>query len=273
MHFQASPPSPQHLSAMSPSPGLRLPIAQPQPLADAVFDGNSSTDRSSSPPAPPYSPITPVMTTSDLAASNGDFGDVRPEGSLQPPPPMPFSESDNADAMALRSAISILQIQRQQALRDMKALEEEKKLAVANPEDFADAVAAGQIKTTRSGALFVGPHPDRPQRATSDLQDDMDIDGDVEGKPIPQKLEFGDFPGAQNVVRCPPVNWAKYHIVGESLDKLHEEQRARPAPGQPHADMESERAPQHVIAAPYNPWTDILPESSMRTRGLAKKEG
>ena len=258
---------------MSPSPGLRLPIAQPQPLADAAFDGNSSTDRSSSPPAPPYSPITPVMNTSDLAASNGDFRYGPPEGSVEPPTPVPFSESDNADAMALRSAISILQIQRQQALRDMKVLEAQKKLAVANPEGFADAVAAGQIKTTRSGAIFVGPHPDVPEPANGDLRDGVDTDGDEERKRMPQELEFGDFPGAQNVVRCPPINWAKYHIVGESLDKLHEEQRARPAPGQPHTEMESERAVQHVIAAPYDPWSDTLHESSMRTRGPAKKEG
>ena len=260
---------------MSPSPGLRLPIAQTQPLADAAFDGNTSTDRSSSPPAPPYSPITPVMTTSDLAASNGQLGYGPPEGSVQPQPPpsVPFSESDNADAMALRSAISILQIQRQQALRDMKALEEQKKLAVANPEAFADAVAAGRIKTTRSGGLFVGPQPNVPESANGDLGDGMDTDGGEEKKSIPQELEFGDFPGAQNVVRCPPINWAKYHIVGESLDKLHEEQRARPASGQPHTDMESERAAQHVIAAPYDPWSDSLPESSMRSRGLAKKEG
>ena len=260
------------LSEMSPSPGLRLPVVQPQPLADAAFDGNSSTDRSSSPPAPPYSPITPVMTTSDLAASNGDFGYAPTEGSDRPPPSVPFSESDNTDAMALRSAISILQIQRQQVLRDMKALEEDRKRAVASPERFADAVAAGQIKTTRSGGLFVGPHPDPPEPAGGDHQDGIDTHGDEERKHISQKLDFGHFPGAQNVVRCPPVNWAKYHIVGESLDKLHEEQRARPAPSQPHTDMESERAGQHVIAAPYDPWTDTLPESSMRTRGLAKKE-
>ena len=213
------------------------------------------------------------MTTSDLAASNGDVRYVPPEGSVQPPSPAPFSENDNADAMALRSAISILQIQRQQALRDMKALEQQKMLAVANPEGFADAVATGQVKTTRSGGLFVGPHPDVSEPANGDLQDGTDTDGDDEKKPTPQKVEFGDIPGAQNVVRCPPVNWAKYHIVGESLDKLHQEQRARPAPGQPHTDMESGRAAQHVIAAPYDPWTDTLPESSMRTRGLAKKEG
>lgn len=258
---------------MSPSPGLRLPTGQILPV-DSVIDGNTNTDRSSSPPAPPYSPITPVMTTSDLAASNGGFQHAPPESPAQPPPPMPFSESDNSDAMALRSAISILQIQRQQALRDMKALEEQKKLAVADPEGFADAVAAGHVKTTRSGGLFVGPNPDNK---TEDLPehgdtDSMDTD-DEEQKPTRTKSKFADFPGAQNVVRCPPVNWAKYHIVGEPLDRLHEEQRARPSPGQLHTDDDSGRAPEHVIAAPYNPWVDKLPESSMKTRSLTKKDG
>ena len=214
------------------------------------------------------------MTTSDLAAGDGGFQYAPPESPAQPPPPTPFSESDNSDAMALRSAISILQIQRQQALRDMKTLEEQKKLAVADPEGFADAVAAGHVKTTRSGDLFVGPNPDIKTEAPADHgdADGMDTDDDQEQKARPAKSKFADFPGAQNVVRCPPVNWAKYHIVGEPLDKLHEEQRARPSPGQPHTDDDTGRAPEHVIAAPYNPWVDKLPESSMKTRSLTKKD-
>lgn len=215
------------------------------------------------------------MTTSDLAASNGGFRYAPPENTTQAPPPVPFSESDDADAMALRSAISILQIQRQQSLRDMKTLEEQKRLAVLDPEGFFNAVTAGQIKTPRNGGFSVGPKPDTPAEQPPDrnLEDGTDTDGDEEKKPTEPKSKFADLPGAQSVVRCPPINWAKYHIVGESLDKLHEEQRARPVSGQPHTEEESGRAPVHVIAAPYNPWTDRLPESSMRTRGTAKKEG
>lgn len=261
---------------MSPSPGFKLPGVQQDSGPGAQFNENPYYDRLASPPAPPYSPITPELTSSDLTPNNGAFQyGPPPETAAQPPPPMPFSESDNSDALALRSAISILQIQRQQTLRDMKLLEQQKKLAVADPEGFANAVAAAQIKTKGAGALFVGPNPDAHAEGPP-IEEHRDGEGTDEEEvrnATPTKSKFADFPGAQNIVRCPPINWAKYHIVGEPLDKLHEEQRKRPTPGVPHTDDESAKAPEHVIAAPYSPWTDKLPESSMRTRSLAKKEG
>ena len=148
-------------------------------------------------------------------------------------------------------------------------------MAVTDPEGFANAVSSGQIKTEGNGKLVVGPRPDTLAEGfeTTESEDGTDADGNEEKKPTLARSTFVDIPAAQNVVRCPPINWAKYHIVGESLDKLHDEQRKRPTPGQPHTDEESSRAPVHVVAAPYNPWIDKLPESSMQTRSLAKKEG
>ena len=52
-------------------------------------------------------------------------------------------------------------------------------------------------------------------------------------KPKSQPRPWASLPGKQNVVRCPPINWAQYAVVGESLDKLHREQQARPVQGQP----------------------------------------
>ena len=260
---------------MSPSPGKKLPSYQPKSVAGFQGSEYSYPDRSASPPAPPYSPITPVLTTSDLAPSNGAFTyGPPPDPTPRPPPPAPFSEEDNPDAMALRSAISILQIQRQQSLRDMKLLEQQKKLAVADPKGFAASLMAGRIKSTGAGALVVGPDPGMyAQESTNG--DHMDGDGtdDEEEvkKAIPEESKFADFPAQQNIVRCPPINWSKYHIVGESLDKLHEEQRRRPTSGEPHTDAEPARAPEHVIAAPYSPWTDKLSKPPMRD--FAHKDG
>lgn len=59
-------------------------------------------------------------------------------------------------------------------------------------------------------------------------------------------------------MRCPPVNWAKYHVVGEALDKLHEEQRRRPVNDQGNDDTLGVEGEDHIIAAPYNPWKDRL---------------
>jgi len=70
-------------------------------------------------------------------------------------------------------------------------------------------------------------------------------------------------------VRTPPVNWAKYHIVGPPLDRMHEEQRRNPTLGELRRD-EAERAPDHVVAAPYRPFVDKI-EGSGRTRSTGKK--
>lgn len=238
-----------------------------EPTAD-----DPQSERPSTPPAPSYSPITPPITLADPASGGGGYPHRPPEDDPQPPAPVPFSESDNTDAMALRSAISILQIQRQKAQRDMKALEEQKKVALADPEGFANAVAAGKVKTASSGGLFVGPNPDTEHDGSSNDDEEGDTGTETDSHRATRAMAFRDIPGPQNVVRCPPVNWAKYHVVGEPLDRMHDEQRRRPDPGQPHVDEEPKPAPEHVIAAPYSPWTDKLPETSMRTRSVAKRE-
>lgn len=158
----------------------------------------------------------------------------------------------------------------------MKTLEGQKKVALADVEGFMDAVAAGQLRTTRSGGLIMGPNPSMEWEDPTDgpQGDNNNKSGrESDKKAVARATVSMDIPGPQNVVRCPPVNWAKYHIVGDPLEKLHDEQRRRPTPGQPHMDEEPINTTEHVIAAPYSPWTDRLPESSMRTRSVAKKEG
>ena len=149
----------------------------------------------------------------------------------------------------------------------MKLLEQQKKLAVADPKGFAASVMAGRVKSRGAGELVVGPDPGlyKQESMNGDQVDREGTDEEEEEKPIPGGSKFADFPAQQNIVRCPPINWSKYHVVGESLDKLHQEQRRRPTSGEPHTDNVSARAPEHVIAAPYSPWTDKLRKSPTRT--------
>ncbi|MCJ1409000.1 hypothetical protein MMC19_003077 [Ptychographa xylographoides] len=212
-----------------------------------------------SPRAPPFSPITPVMSLATLAPTSHRDGQDVPPDAAQRPSPVPISESENPDAIALRSAISVLQIQRQRTLQDLKTLDRQKREAVADPERFARDLASGKI-TTATTPGFLAEARSEPAHT--------DDGGGTTGRPA-----FGTIPAPQNVVRTPPINWDKYHVVGEALDKLHEEQTLRPTGGEPHRDGErGGRAPEHVIAAPYRPWADGVAASPARTRSTAKKD-
>ncbi|MCJ1451778.1 hypothetical protein MMC28_002118 [Mycoblastus sanguinarius] len=184
------------------------------------------------------------------------------------PPSIPFSESDNPDAIALRAAMSILQMQRQQAIQDLKTLERQKQVAIADPESFGRDVAEGKIRARPTQGILPATTYSADAEGYDDDDDDDDmkemddtdtvrghLEGDTGSKSDVGGKSFGDIPTPQNVVRMPPINWAKYHIVGESLDKLHEEQRSRPMEGRVMRD-EDLRAPETVIARPYDPWVD-----------------
>jgi hypothetical protein len=53
-------------------------------------------------------------------------------------------------------------------------------------------------------------------------------DSSSAGAPVANH-KFPPLPQAQNVVKVPNINWAQYGIIGESLDKLHEDQLKHPA--------------------------------------------
>lgn len=182
---------------------------------------------------------------------------IRPE-----PSPVPISESDNADVIALRSAISLLQFQKQKALHDIKALDELKRAAAADPEGFSRELLAGNL--TQPDHQFI----DTEITMKDDDEEDSE-QGEAEGEE--NKSKFGTIPKPQNVVRMPPINWAKYHIVGEPLDKMHEEQRNRPFAGVPRQDA-NQRAPEHFIAAPYRPLTDRIDSPVKGGRGKRERK-
>ncbi|BCR87344.1 uncharacterized protein ACHE_31331S [Aspergillus chevalieri] len=266
---------------------------------------NRSNDaRPGTPPPPPYSPVTPVFaqlapvqngssghpivpppissshsispastaTPSALPpqdnAQTGSGTGTRPEVATEPPPPVPIgpiSESDNPDVIALRSAISILQLQKQQSLRDMRALDRMKKAAAADPERFARELTSGNLKAEDKGGFI-----NLNLSADEDDDDDEEIEGGegVEGQEDVFS-NLGKFPTPQNVVRMPPINWAKYQIVGEPLDKMHAEQLRRPSAGEPLREDLAQRAPEHVLASPYRPLVDKL-ETPGRATGAGR---
>ena len=208
-------------------------------------DSPIKKESSGSPPRPSYSPVTPTLVHTSLIDATSEIpAQPLPEW-IDQPEGEPVSLEENADAIAVRAAISVLQMQRQQSLRDIRGLEVMKQTAMAEPEAFVEALKAGRLaKTPASGVEL-----------DSESEDDDHIQEDVQSK-------FGKFPPLQNIVRCPPVAWEKYHVIGEPLDKLHEEQRRRPGTKE-DAYGNVVLAPEHVIAAPYRPLIDKVDEPMM----------
>ncbi|KAL5048394.1 hypothetical protein BDW71DRAFT_21098 [Aspergillus fruticulosus] len=261
------------------------PITMKPPQADQ----NNETSRPGTPPRPPYSPVTPVFAhltpVRNPSATNGTTHPIVPPATSpsprsqvprtpystnpsslpppapptfaqKPPPPVSISESDNPDAIALRSAISILQLQKQQSLRDIQTLERMKEAVAEDPEKFARELVDGKLTRKEQGGLIDFNHEEE------DLGEDTEIpDGGRR-----RSSELGTLPAAQNVVRMPAINWAKYQVVGESLDKMHEEQLRRPSLGEPRRDeapapasaTTPAPAPLYLLASPYQPLADKL---------------
>lgn len=247
----------------------------------------------------------------------------QPQTSIAAPLPEPINFDTNPDVLALKSAISVLQLQRRRAEADIAALAKVKGAAMADPGAFVRDLTSGRVGM------------EDPSRASSDSDSDSDeemgdananANADVDEKPLPalatiatiqqangdassseqlpqtqpntttnpfikfespapstakptpkpQPPPWAKLPKPQNVVRCPPINWSQYAVVGESLDKLHAEQVRRPTQGVPAsltADGRYEfsaapgRQERYVgIAAPYAPGKDRIDRKSKAPR-------
>ncbi|KAF4978038.1 hypothetical protein FZEAL_5503 [Fusarium zealandicum] len=235
-------------------------------------------DGPSSPTRPPISPLTPTLSSAQLPpATNAADAGSRPalthsqpdQAGILPPAPQPIAFDSNPDVIALKSAISILQIQRQRATADIQALSRAKDEAVQDPEAFVKDLVAGKINA--------------PAKDDSDSDSDDDDDEDEQGVNSQHQDDGGEgsskqrtaseprawtsIPQPQNVVRCPPVNWSQYAVVGDSLDKLHNEQVTRPSQGTPafvgtngtyEFKGEGKQERYMGVAAPYAPTQDRL---------------
>jgi hypothetical protein len=255
--------------------------------ASATRPGSPTSDR------PPVSPITPTATVAQLAPLPPDAGPrVAPPPAAtfrQQPPSLPISESDNPDAIALRSAISLLQLQRDKSRRDLQALQELKHAAVADPHAFVRSLQDQRAQAARAHSDVLTPTlagltdtPAAPLDGHGHGQHGGQDDATTTGQRTDARKDsahvdakapctrFPAIPQPQNIVRCPPVEWAKYHIVGEPLDKMHEEQRKWPGSSEPPRIANGMRAPPHSVTAPYSPFKDGVAKSKAPSPSTSK---
>jgi hypothetical protein len=178
-------------------------------------------------------------------------------------------------------------------VKDIQALQRIKERAVRDPEAFSHALEKGEIRTRKDPLYNPGEYED---------EDEEEGEGDVEmsgvskngngtgkkggrkekekagkwAKVEKEKEKWEALPTPQNVVRCPPVNWSQYAIVGDSLEKLHKDQVERPSEGVPQrvgsdgqlvAGGEGQRRQDLGVAAPYQPGRDKIEKMSTRKGG------
>ncbi|KAK0656116.1 hypothetical protein B0T16DRAFT_296375, partial [Cercophora newfieldiana] len=189
---------------------------------------------------------------------------------IAPPPAEPIAFDDNPDVLALKSAISILQIQRARATADMQALRRAKDAALADPNAFIADLSARKISMEGDPLMF--PSLDEDSSSDEDSEDDRKRKG-ARVSSTASASAWSKLPKPQTVVRCPPVNWAQYGVVGESFDRMHAEQVAAPTPGAPAVlspggtyefkagDLQASSVPARRlvgVAAPYVPGRDKI---------------
>ncbi|KAI1423973.1 hypothetical protein F5Y12DRAFT_501368 [Xylaria sp. FL1777] len=231
------------------------PIPVPVPMSYTSREQPQASPRSSSPVRPTYSPITPPLNATAFPPrptyTHSSHVDATAVSAVSAPAPEPIDFDSNPDVLALKSAISILQMQRRKAERDIATLDRVKRTALAEPDAFVRDLRAGRVRVEGEGLFSGGVRYEGS---------DSDSDGDSENKEDPRHIQFqpttaiaeipntksdtntktpgpppswAAIPKPQNIVRCPPINWSQYAVVGESLDKLHNEQVQRPAQGTP----------------------------------------
>ncbi|PHH78411.1 hypothetical protein CDD80_6916 [Ophiocordyceps camponoti-rufipedis] len=219
------------------------------PPASLSVSSSSRPDIPEDIPPPPISPITPTLPPAHLPDATPQQPLPSPisrrpvythlqqgeQETVSPPPPAPIDFDTNPDVLALKSAISVLQVQKRRAEEDVQALSSARDAALNDPDLFIQHLSDGKVNNARAGKT------------------------DSEGS------AWSALPQPQDVVRCPPINWSQYAVVGESLDKLHVDEVRRPSQGQPATvtpdgayefTAESPRETHPGVAAPFAPGKD-----------------
>lgn len=175
-----------------------------------------------------------------------------------------------------------------------------KERALADPEAFRTALEKGEIQSQGGDGLF-------EEQEGDDEDVEMYLDGGESGAHVQmgeymigggvcngenacnkssysddkssQQRKWEKLPKPQNVIRCPPVNWNQYAVVGESLDKLHQDQISRPNEGMPqrfgsdgqyHFGGDGQRRGSELgnaLSAPYTPGKDKFERMGTRKGG------
>jgi hypothetical protein len=170
--------------------------------------------------------------------------------------------------------MAILQLQARNAAADIKSLQEIKERAMKEPEEFARALQAGELKTKGDGLFDFSKEDSDDEEEDEGKGEAMQVDG--QAGTVPKAKPWPKLPKPQNVVRAPPINWNKYAVVGESLDKLHADQQARPSEGMPQRlgpdgslsyGGDGLRRADFGVAAPYSVGKDKIEKMSTRKGG------
>ncbi|KAF7514801.1 hypothetical protein G7054_g14992 [Neopestalotiopsis clavispora] len=289
------PPAPAPPALASASVGAsKVTPSIPSASSNAAANPRPTPPRPSSPERPVVEPLTPPLAPVQFPPprqSHTYLNHPTEQPVIQPPAPAPLDFDSNPDVLALKSTMAILQIQAAKAKRDMVALQKAKEAALADPEAFMKDLQEGKIQMGGSGLSASLEHNDDSD-SDSDTSDDddeveaMDLtkDGQAsdavkseskaprsEKKPKPQRKPWSQLPNKQSVARMPAINWSQYAVVGESLDRLHSDQVARPSQGTPatlgadgayvfHGEGRQEEY--NGIAAPYDSLKDHLVKKS-----------
>ncbi|KAL9056312.1 MAG: hypothetical protein Q9162_003003 [Coniocarpon cinnabarinum] len=222
---------------------------QPHPIdTQATSHEIDNTDNIERPPVSPITPTASHVDPAEAASIDTKFPYALPADNgrfMQRPESLPIDEDQNFDAIALKSSLATLELQKQKARQDMLKLRDIRDGGLQSPERFKDDLV--------SGRLTYEARPQNALQATLEGGNDSSDEGDDDGDTHAGKREHASMkiPGPQNIVRCPPINWEKYHIIGEPLDRMHEDQRIRPTPGQPWSE---ER--EAVASGSYEPSRD-----------------
>lgn len=305
------PPRPGAPGPSRPPPTAAAIASPPRPTVPPIQTNRGAARQArgtSPPPAPPFSPIArPAPLSREegrrIASLLGSMDPYsRPGVMAARPHAAPIAESENTDVIALRAALSVLQMQRQTARRDIGSLHEMRREALEDPEGYVRALVErvnaqgagpgeeGVLDETLrfavqglwekgakgAGVGDVGEAVGAAQ-GTGDVRmagtgdggegdsssgGESSSDSEVDEK-TGKKKKFGKPPKPQKVFRMPPINWSKYQVAGEALDRLHEAERRRPSPGSPFVEIDADdemgsSTPEepYVMAAPYQPFKD-----------------
>jgi hypothetical protein len=262
------PVTPQPNKKKKMTPGLTVdtttpsapPFLSQQPSTVATSHTPSPLRQTSPLERPPVSPLTPTKEKESPFAPPPrqiyTHPTQQPQVAIPQPPLEPIVFDENPDVIALKSTIAILQIQARNATSDIRTLQKVKERAVQNPKEFTDALVSGELE---------GKGPNVPVYHDYDSEDS---DGEMREEVVGGNKKWPTLPKPQDIVRCPPINWTQYAVVGDSLDKLHNDQVARPNEGMPRKLGPNgelvfqgdgvKRATDFGVAAPYNPLTDRL---------------
>jgi hypothetical protein len=154
-------------------------------------------------------------------------------------------------------------MQREKSKQDIKTLQELKVAAISDPQAFARSLEAQAKRKTKTSSDISDPALAGVSDSEALGDGERNENGEGESTDKASNLDdatskFPSLPQPQNIIRCPPVEWAKYHIVGEPLDKMHEEQKRWPGSSEPPRTQHGQRAPPHAVASPYSPFTDAV---------------